>query len=113
MSVQSNTYVMAGVKLPFDHFSDEQREAMDDYRDSAYHGIQHHNGLCVVDDGMCGEYTFIGRVLAKSIDEHGSGIPPTDCTVSEELRAEVAGLLIKHFDLAYADVRVWAFTHCR
>lgn len=113
MSVESNTYVLLGVKLPFEHFNEEQRDQFEPYWDSAFKGIQHHNGLCVVDDGMSGKYYFVGRVLAKSIDERSEGIPITDCTVTATLVAEVAGLLEQHFDLAGPDVRVWAFTHYR
>ncbi len=114
MSVHSNTYVLVGVKLPFEHFNEDQRESHEAYTDSSRKGIHHHNGLCVIDDGMSGEYCFIGRVLAKSIDEHCEGICPTDCTVDGTIVvAEVADLLKQHFDLDDPDVRVWAFTHYR
>ncbi|HCF6944052.1 TPA: hypothetical protein NIJ01_006300 [Pseudomonas aeruginosa] len=114
MSVQSNTYVLVGVKLDYDHFAEEEFDELEIYRDSAYNGICHHNGLCLIDDGMGGEYCFIGRVLAKSIDENGEGICPTDCTTDGSIVvAEVADLLKQHFCLDEPDVRVWAFTHYR
>ncbi|HHK4951245.1 TPA: hypothetical protein ACQT04_006172 [Pseudomonas aeruginosa] len=121
MSVQSNTYVLVGVKLNYQEFKDRYLgddeegyyQYVDPYSDSSYKGIQHHDGLCVIFDGMSGEYVFIGRVLAKSIDEHGEGIQITECTVTAGLRAEVSDLLVKHFELAEPDVRIWAFTHYR
>ncbi|HID9808664.1 TPA: hypothetical protein ACXI3M_006725 [Pseudomonas aeruginosa] len=113
MSVQSNTYVLVGVKLPFEHFNEDQRESHEAYTDRSRKGIHHHNGLCVIDDGMNGEYCFIGRVLAKSIDADGEGLPITECTVPAGLRAEVSDLLVEHFELSEPDVRLWAFTHYR
>lgn len=114
MSTSSNTYVMFGVKLPYDAFTEEQHESMWLYTDSAYQGIKHHNGLCVVADGMNGEYIFIGRVLAKSVDEDGTGLPVTHCSVDADLRDEVSALLMKHFPISgECDLTVYAFTHYR
>lgn len=113
MSVQSNTYVMVGVKLDYDHFTEDEFDELEVYRDSAYNGICHHNGLCLIEDGMGGEYCLVGRVLAKSIDEDGEGLPITECTVTAGLRAEVSDLLAQHFGLSEPDVRLWAFTHYR
>lgn len=115
MSVQSNTYIMVGAKLPFDQFTEDQyEELLEPYRDSAYKGIQHHNNLCVVADGMGGRYVFIGRVLAKTDDQNGNyGFDkPIDATaaMTPELQAEVATLIQQQFGLA-PDVRLWIFTH--
>jgi hypothetical protein len=63
MSVQVNTYVVLGVALPYTKDPDDR---FDPYRDSSRDGIWHYNGLCVLQDGMNGEYTVIGRVLAKT-----------------------------------------------
>lgn len=117
MSVQSNTYVLVGVMLDYDDFTEEQHDALEPYRDSAYRGIEHHNGLCAIVDGMGGEYVAIGRVVAKSDDQNGNyGMAePVDATgaMTDELRAEVAGLLAEHFDMQKPDVRVWVFTNYR
>lgn len=121
MSAQSNTYVMVGVMFSYKEFKErfigEDDEGydryVDAYSDSAYKGIQHHNGLCVVLDGMNGRHAFIGRVLAKTVDESGDGIDPTDLTVTDELLDEVAGLLVEHFRLMLPKVKTWAFTHYR
>lgn len=67
MSSQCNTYVIIGAKFPYDTFSDDAiRERMEPYYDSAFKGIHHHDGLCVLRDGMNGEYVIIGKVLAKT-----------------------------------------------
>jgi hypothetical protein len=77
MSTQLNTYVLVGVKLPYDHFSgddldtDADYEKLEPYMDSAFKGIEHHNGLCVLFDGMNGKYIAAGRVLAKTDESDG------------------------------------------
>lgn len=118
MSVQSNTYVLVGVMLPYDHFTEEQHEELlPPYRDSAYKGIEHHNGLCVITDGMSGKYVAIGRVLAKSDDQNGNyGFnEPVDLdnASSPELRNEVEELIYEHFGFEDPSVRDWVFTHYR
>jgi len=69
MSVQVNTYIMWGALFPFKEFAD--REDFEPYYDSAFKGIHHHNGLCVLADGMDGEYTAIGHVLHKTRNHDG------------------------------------------
>lgn len=117
MSVQSNTYVMVGVMLPYDELTEQQHNDSEAYQDSAYKGIQHHNGLCVIADGMNGRYVAIGRVLAKTDDQNGNyGIDkPIDGTaaMTPDLHHEVQELLREHFEFKTPDVRVWIFTHYR
>ncbi|MHA6476155.1 hypothetical protein ACX1DW_01490 [Stutzerimonas sp. KH-1] len=117
MSVQSNTYIMVGTMAPYDDFTEEQHEEQfEPYMDSPYKGIHHHNGLCVIADGMGGRYVAIGRVLAKTDDQNGDyGFSkPFDCTLAmtPELQREVATLIAQHFGFP-ATVRLWAFTHYR
>src|SRR5690606_21928000 len=73
MSVQMNTYVMWGVLLPFKEFAD--REDFEPYMDSAFKGIHHHDGLCVLADGMDGKYMAIGHVLHKTSNHDGFNKP--------------------------------------
>jgi hypothetical protein len=73
MSVQMNTYVMWGAVLPFDEFRD--RDDFEKYCDDAFKGIHHHNGLCILDDGMDGKYVAIGHVLEKTANHGGFGKP--------------------------------------
>lgn len=71
MSVQSNTYVMLGFKLDLDRFTSEQIDALEAYRDSAYSGIEHKDGVCVVIDHEAG-HLFAGTVRGKSDDQNGN-----------------------------------------
>lgn len=66
MSTQVNTYVMVGALFPYDMFRNADFERINPYTDSAFKGIHHHEGLCVLFDGMNGEYVAIGRVLEKT-----------------------------------------------
>lgn len=70
MSVQVNHYVVWGVCI---HPGARKvtLESLEPYIDSPFKGIEHHNGLCVLYDGMCGKYLVVGRVLKKS--EEGMG----------------------------------------
>jgi hypothetical protein len=74
MSVQANTYAMIGAILPFaDNFDLVKR--LEPYMDSGFKGIHHHNGLCVLFDGMNGDYIAVGRVVAKSANNEGFVAP--------------------------------------
>lgn len=113
MSVQVNTYVLCGIKLPFREWEDESAyEKTEPYLDSAFKGVHHHNGLCVVDDGMNGNYTFIGRVLAKTKNyEHFEEPVSTDISgLEKEL---IASLISAQFNIEKPEVKVWIFSHYR
>lgn len=92
MSVQCNTYVMWGALLPYKEFR-ERYEELEPYMDSAFKAIHHHEGLCVLFDGMCGKYVAIGHVIAKS--ENGEGFPnpiKIDGVVQGDLPSRIATL---------------------
>jgi hypothetical protein len=121
MSSQMNTYVMVGVMLPFDFFNhrfpdseNEVFELLEPYMDSAFKGIHHNDGLCVLFDGMCGKYIAAGRVLAKTSDH--DGLPrPIDATLAmtPEMQGEVATLLQQKLQIPGPEVRVWVLSHYR
>lgn len=113
MSVQVNTYVLCGVKLPFRECEDDNAyEKLETYLDSAFEGIHHHNGLCVVDDGMNGNYTFIGRVLAKTKNyEHF--YDPVSTDISELEKELISNLISAQFDIEKPDIKIWVFSHYR
>ena len=97
MSVQMNTYVLRGAMLPCDLFrGDEGHAKLEPYMDSAFEGINHYEGLCVLYDGMSSKYVAIGQVLAKS--ENGQGfdrpvaIPPDDLHLCELMRPAIERL---------------------
>ncbi|EOC0210454.1 hypothetical protein ACMZJR_002845 [Cronobacter turicensis] len=113
MSVQVNTYVLCGVKLPFIKCEDDDAfEKIEPYLDSAFEGIHHHNGLCVIDDGMNGNYAFIGRVLAKTQNyEHFD--EPVSTEISELEKELIASLVSAQFNIERPEVKVWVFSHYR
>ena len=79
MSAQMNQYIIIGTKLGFDEFNEHMknrygvdqfgewpREAIEPYEDSAFEGVHHHKGLCVLYDGRDGMFVVIGHVMLKS-----------------------------------------------
>lgn len=72
MSTQINTYAMVGAILPYDG---ELYDKLEPYMDDAFEGVQHHDGLCVLYDGMNGEYIAVGKVVAKSANHEGFVAP--------------------------------------
>lgn len=113
MSTNTNTYLMLGVSFPFNMFSEAQRE--DGKTVEPYLG-EPVNGLQIVEDGMSGQYLYIGRVLAKS-DEYGQvkkevSINPLDLPgYAEELAdkiVETFGEILPPWKL---EPRLLVFTH--
>lgn len=95
MSVQANTYLMCGVVRRYDEWKDKYK-ALEPYMDSAFTGIEHHNRLCVLYDGMNGKYVAIGRVLAKTgngdgFDEPIKIIEPDDVDEIQEAVSMLVG----------------------
>lgn len=85
MSTQCNTYVMIGAVLPYGPFQGKSDE-LDPWRDSAFKGIEHRNGITVLYDGMNGEYVAVGKVLAKTENWRGFEDPVPlagDLTIKE------------------------------
>lgn len=75
MGVECNHYQMIGVKLTFKEYQEHIKKEFnvedsfdieEPYHDNAFTGIHHHNGLCIISDGMNGKYACIGVVLKKS-----------------------------------------------
>ena len=78
MSVRFNNYIMRGVLCPYGPFrvlSDELDEEFGQYSDTTREGIKHHDGICMLFDGMSGRYVAIGRVLVKSECGEGFNYP--------------------------------------
>jgi len=86
MSVNKNHYVMIGMKFGYDEFFDLCIESgaedttgdqwdtgpLVPYIDSFIHGIEQHDFLTVIIDGMNGNYVYVGHVVQKSSYENGS-----------------------------------------
>ncbi len=75
MSVQANTYIMRGALLTYDavkrHLGNNVFDTFKPYLDDAFKGVHHHDGLCVLFDGMNGKYVAIGQVIAKTANHQG------------------------------------------
>ena len=111
MSVQCNTYVMLGTVLPYESLKDDY-EKFEPYTDSAFKGIHHYNGLCIMFDGMDGEYVAIGEVLSKSENWRGleGFIYPK---LTPKKRKAIAKKITGLFGIGDPDVSVVIFSHYR
>lgn len=128
MSTQSNQYVILGVKFGYNQLGENHPKLADNasrfdliepYLDDQSGGeIFHHNGLCLISDGMCGKYELVGRVLLKS--EEGESLDgPLDLdrlmTNNEHLRDTIAALISINFEeqVSPTEVGLWFVTHYR
>jgi hypothetical protein len=124
MGTRTSQYLMVGVKLPYHkqykfEGSEMRFEDEDDFYDfldpytNRRRGIEHHNGLCVIDDSMGGRYTMIGRVIEES-EEHMPLYDSFDLQAVIEAHREtievVKELIQAQFQIEKPDVRVWIFT---
>ena len=125
MSVQCNHYFMVGCKFDYrDFFNrlkkskpewfDEDDEIVmsfyDTYLDSAFSGISHHNGICVLLDGMGEEYVYVGNVYQKSYD---FGIL-SDYVSNDRLSIDdVCSKISKEFGFDDFKCDFYAFSHYR
>jgi hypothetical protein len=112
MSVQVNTYVLVGAKFDYD---DLDYDSYSEYEDSAFEGIKHRNNLCVLSDGMNGEYIFIGHIKAKT-ENHEHFENPVDCSVSETEKHwiyENISANFKEISLNIEDIKTWVVSYYR
>ena len=95
MSVNSNTYVVFGIKLDYDELYDKiensnkedlWEELLDKYRESAFGPAK--EDFSIIPDGMDGEYVVIGKVLDKTeVYESFPGF--ANLTISDAEKIEV------------------------
>lgn len=114
MSVQETTYIVLGVKLPFDYFSEEEREALygGEYTDNVHQkAIGNKDGITVILDGMNGDYIVVGKVLVKARHHDGDGVSFTTLDISDSARDEVKQKLGDHFSVTLTPVHPLVFTH--
>jgi hypothetical protein len=112
MSTQWNQYLIYGVKISYGT-TDEPYEKYEDFFDSAFEGIKQHRGLCVLYDGMNGDYILIGHVLEKS-DEGQPFQDPMDLEAPTGGFAEViAGAIEREFGIEKPQLKLWLVTHYR
>jgi len=113
MSVQCNTYVMIGVKIPYpEEATDEFYDKIEPYTDSSFGGIEHRDGLTVLLDGMNGEYMTIGKILAKTESYEGFE-HPIEVHFNNEEFFHVASSIEEHFGIKNPKVGVWVISHYR
>ena len=124
MGVDFTHYVVYGVYYDFDiaeKFDDEEEyeKILDELEDNA-HSEKISDGIVTISDGMSGNYTFIGKVIQKSVLEHGGVIPVTRCdNVLKEDIDEVLTFVKNHEVLSKlndpevpdCNVGVFVFTH--
>ncbi len=100
MSTQLNTYVIRGVLFDWEtaRGDPDSFEKLEPYMDSAFKGIHHHDGLCVICDGMNGKYVAIGKVLHKTRNYEGFDEPipliSEQNEIEEQAMSEQIGELI-------------------
>ena len=123
MSVQVNHNVVHGLMMSYKTArvelgtalgitQNEIYEALEPYEDSAYEGIKHHDGLCVIADGMNGKYFFVGRVLAKS-DVHEGFDEPIEIPSLDTAGDDVLKALIKEKLGLVGEIKSYVFSHYR
>lgn len=111
MSVQINIYHATGIMFKYDEVKKEYDD-FEPYMDSAFEGIKHHDGLCVLYDGMSGEYVFVGRIHRKTRDD-GVFHENFEFSNPEKETKELIGGLIKQTFGLDGDVKTWIITHHR
>jgi len=125
MGVRRTDYVFLGIKLNkeeqdsvfINKFGD--RDPIENpYEDNGYvRNVTSHNGITTITDGMCGDYCFIGKVLAKGICDEGF-VEEIDCTMTDEMmcliyktRMELDSEFKLNFINCDKSVKLWVFTH--
>lgn len=132
MGTVANQYLLLGVKLAYDavlpaleHKIEKEnlnREDYDDirfnflepYMDNGYQeAVKHHNGLFVINDGMNGEYLFIGRLIAKTKPGRMlDGIFDLNNTEEKETIKQIVTELIQaQFGIENQPVGLWLIAH--
>ena len=128
MSTHQTHYVMLGNRYDYnDFYSRVQKRVATNPRDAAAEleqwredveekhmdtsadGINNHNGICIVSDGMNSEYVYVGYVLAKSGDGNDLG----DYTAQWHSNWDDIGDNIVRAVGFAEDVQIHAFTHYR
>lgn len=111
MSTQMNHYIICGAQYSYQEWEEiADFEKCEPYTDSAFDVIKHRNGLCVISDGMNGEYAFVGRVLAKSANQEGFE-EPVEIIADADLVSDVREALQIEFGASPEKIGIYAFTH--
>ena len=114
MSSNTTLYVVLGVQLPFGYFTEEERDGLDAFRDNVHkRDVGQKDGITVIEDGMCGEYTVVGHVLAKARMGEGDGLPGSVLSLDglEAQTKVVYDKLVTHFGITLPRVLPIVLTH--
>lgn len=71
MGINTHYYTVYGIKHP--EYTDEMCETLDE----KYDALEENPDVDVIEDGMCGEYTIIGKILFDSGDLRYNNIEDT------------------------------------
>jgi hypothetical protein len=63
MGVDKTTYIMFGIKTPY-FYDDDKDDRMDELGDTT-------GDVCIITDGMGGDYCLIGKCMYVADDYHG------------------------------------------
>jgi len=108
MSVQCNTYVILGIQREFESGTYERYEP---FMDSAFKPRQ--AGLVVLADGMNGDYTIIGHVLAVSDNHQGlDGVVALDIP-PKKLVKSIKEEIMQHFGIECDELQHIVVSHYR
>lgn len=109
MSVNTNQYIILGVKIPYPKESESLYENLTEYSDNGYKPVKQKDSLTAIFDGMNGEYVFIGKVIVRS-DANETLDGPVELSYSPEV-AVLLGQLIKEKFGIEEEVKLWFVTH--
>jgi len=95
MSTQLNHYVIFGEVFPYDELKGSY-DKLEAYMDSAFEPRRNLNNLCVLFDGMDGEYVVVGYAVEKTKNHQGFAAPiridPGEHPNAAAIRAEIKSL---------------------
>jgi hypothetical protein len=132
MSVKLNTYICIGCMFDYKEWKKELEDKMESevqykrefmafdimepYFDSAYEGIHHKDDLCILSDGMNGEFVFVGRVFHKTECYQHFG-EPVDATKiwkeNKHLRKEIPQQIEETFKVKAPKAKLYIIPYYR
>lgn len=114
MSVNENHYIILGVKMTYDDYSEKYNIEENDNIHDAYTNrrTQKKGDTVVIVDGMSCEYAFIGKLIAKSRESYEC-IPMTEINNKIFNDKKFKKELIDNFGFNEAELKlnVYIFTH--
>lgn len=125
MSVQTNQYLIYGIKKDWDWVKqwekDNDKEFYDTYEDfcddSAFKKtVNHKDGIFCLFDGMNCQYIIIGRVIEKGSDDEpfvANNKPISFDEPDEDLKFDVMESIQRNFGITDEETKYWLVTNYR